>query len=96
MAEESSRAGQVVGVDFVIPLWGVISVLGGGFVLLVGMFFNISAMQVSMKELQTSLVTKNAEHSALASRLTLLEFRMQNNTEELRLLSSKQMEKVYK
>lgn len=72
--------------DFTVPLWGMLTVLGGGFVLLVGLFFNVNALTSSVKDLQITVQTGNTAYSSLASRTTLLEFRVENNSSELKAL----------
>lgn len=80
--------GTRVAMDFTLPLWGVITAVGGGFVMLVGLFFNVAALTASVKDLQITVQAGNTAYSSLASRATLLEFRVQNNADELKRLAS--------
>lgn len=77
-----------VAMDFTLPLWGVITAVGGGFVMLVGLFFNVAALTNSVKDLQITVQAGNTAYSSLASRTTLLEFRAQNNADELKRLAT--------
>ena len=79
---------QKVGVDFTLPLWGVLCVLGSGFVLLVGMYFNLTSLTQSVKDLQITVQAGNNAYSTLASRATLLEFRVENNSDELKAIKA--------
>ena len=89
MSEHNTTATQRVGIDFQLPLWGVICAAGTGFVLLVGMYVNVAALTASVKDLQITVQAGNTAYSSLASRATLLEFRVENNTSELQRLNGK-------
>ena len=89
MSERNTTATQRVGIDFKLPLWGVICAAGTGFVLLAGMYFNVAALTASVKDLQITVQAGNTAYSSLASRTTLLEFRVENNASELQRLNGK-------
>lgn len=74
--------------DFTLPLWGVITAVGGGFIMLVGLFYNVAALTASVKDLQITVQAGNTAYSSLSSRATLLEFRVQNNADELKRLAN--------
>lgn len=89
MSDHDTTATQRVGMDFTLPLWGVVCAAGTGFVLLVGMYFNVAALTTSVKELQITVQAGNTAYSTLASRTALLEFRVDNNAAEIRRVSEK-------
>ena len=89
MSEHATKATQRVGMDFTLPLWGVLTATGAGFVLLVGMYFNLAYLTNSVKELQITVQAGNAAYSSLASRTKLLEFRVDNNTGEIKRIAEK-------
>lgn len=89
MSDHETTSTQKVGVDFTLPLWGVLCVLGSGFVLLVGMYFNLTSLTQSVKDLQITVQAGNNAYSTLANRTTLLEFRVENNSDELKRLNKK-------
>lgn len=89
MSDIETKATQRVGMDFTLPLWGVVCAAATGFVLLVGMYFNVAALTSSVKDLQITVQAGNTAYSSLASRTTLLEFRVENNTTEIQRLSAK-------
>jgi hypothetical protein len=76
-----------VRLDLNLPLWGVITAFGGGFVMLVGLFFNVAALTASVKDLQITVQAGNTAYSSLASRATLLEFRVENNASEIKQIT---------
>lgn len=88
MSDPTNHPSARVGMDFTLPLWGVITAAGTGFVLLVGMFFNVAALTQSVKDLQIIVQAGNTAYASLSSRVTLLEFRAQNNADELKRLGS--------
>ena len=89
MNDHETKATQRVGVDFQLPLWGIMCAAGSGFVLLVGMYFNVAQLTASVKDLQITVQAGNSAYSSLASRTTLLEFRVNNNTSEINRISGK-------
>lgn len=89
MSDHDTKATQRVGMDFTLPLWGVVCAAGTGFVLLVGMYFNVAALTNSVKDLQITVQAGNTAYSSLASRATLLEFRVENNSNEIQRLNGK-------
>lgn len=89
MSEHETKATQRVGMDFTLPLWGVVCAAGTGFILLVGMYFNVAALTNSVKDLQITVQAGNTAYSSLASRATLLEFRVENNSNEIQRLNGK-------
>ena len=89
MNDHETKVNQRVGVDFQLPLWGIMCAAGSGFVLLVGMYFNVAQLTASVKDLQITVQAGNSAYSSLASRTTLLEFRVDNNTSEIKRISGK-------
>ena len=89
MSDHDTKATQRVGMDFTLPLWGVVCAAGTGFILLVGMYFNVAALTNSVKDLQITVQAGNTAYSSLASRATLLEFRVENNANEIQRLNGK-------
>lgn len=82
--------------DLNLPLWGVLCAVGGGFALLVGLFVNVAALTASVKDLQITVQAGNTAYSSLASRATLLEFRVENNTAEIKQITLRLREKENK
>lgn len=91
--QNNQLPGPRVGMDFTLPLWGVLTAIGAGFTMLVGLFFNVAALTNSVKDLQITVQAGNTAYSSLASRATLLEFRVQDNSDELKRLNAQQNEK---
>lgn len=89
MNERNTPPGANVSVDFKLPLWGILVAVGTGFVMLVGLFFNVATLTQSVKDLQVTVQTGNTAYSSLASRATLLEFRVQNNTDDIKRMHAK-------
>ena len=89
MSDLDTKVTQRVGVDFNLPLWGIMCAAGSGFVLLVGMYFNVTQLTNSVKDLQITVQAGNSAYSSLASRTTLLEFRVDNHAAEIEHIKSK-------
>ena len=89
MSDLDTKVTQRVGVDFNLPLWGIMCAAGSGFVLLVGMYFNVAQLTNSVKDLQITVQAGNSAYSSLASRTTLLEFRADNYAAEIKHIKSK-------
>lgn len=89
MSDHETKVTQRVGVDFQLPLWGIMCAAGSGFILLVGMYFNVAQLTASVKDLQITVQAGNSAYSSLASRTTLLEFRVDNNSSEIKRISGK-------
>lgn len=79
--------------EFTLPLWGVLTAAGTGFVMLVGLFFNVAALTASVKDLQITVQAGNTAYSSLSGRATLLEFRVDSNSVEIKRLTAQQNEK---
>ena len=79
--------------DFTLPLWGVITAVSTGFVMLVGLFFNVAALTASVKDLQITVQAGNTAYSSLSGRATLLEFRADNLTEEIKRIQARNQAK---
>ena len=73
---DPSNPGARVGVDLNLPLWGIISAVGGGFILLVGLFYNVSSLTASMKDLQITVQAGNTAYSVLSGEMALQKFRL--------------------
>ena len=68
--------GANVSIDYKLPLWGIVSAVGGGFVLLVGLFYNVSSLTASMKDLQVTVQAGNTAYSVLSGEMALQKFRL--------------------
>ena len=88
MSEHDTTATQRVGMDFTLPLWGVVCAAGTGFVLLVGMYFNVAALTASVKDLQVTVQAGNTAYTNMTGRMALLEYRIENNTNEIQRMKA--------
>lgn len=88
MSEHDTTATQRVGMDFTLPLWGVVCAAGTGFVLLVSMYFNVAALTASVKDLQVIVQAGNTAYTSMAGRMALLEYRIENNTTEIQRMKA--------
>ena len=68
-------AGARVTVDMKVPLWGLISAAGAGFVLFAGLYFNVQSLTEAVRELQITVKSGNTSVSVLTSEMALLKFR---------------------
>ena len=91
MSEQNSGAN--VSIDYKLPLWGIVSAVGGGFVLLVGLFYNVSTLSqnskdaaANLKDLQIAVQAGNTANASVAARTQLLEWRVDTNTADLKVL----------
>ncbi len=76
-------------IDYSVPLWGVLSVLGAGLLLLVGMYFNGLATNKAVEELQILVKSGNASVTVLNSEVNLLKFRVDAHDASIKNLESK-------
>jgi len=58
-----------------VPLWGLISAAGAGFVLFAGLYFNVQSLTEAVRELQITVKSGNTSVSVLTSEMALLKFR---------------------
>lgn len=68
--------GARVVVDMKIPMWGLITAVGAGFVLFAGLYFNVQSLTEAVRELQVTVKSGNTSVSVLSSEVALLKFRV--------------------
>lgn len=71
---EIPRAG--VTLEMKIPLWGVMTVIGSGVLLIMGLYFNVQALTVAVNELQITVKSGNTAFSVLSGEMSLQKFRL--------------------
>lgn len=77
MTEPQTHTSTRVTIDYSVPLWGVLSVVGAGLLVLVGMFFNGLQTQKAVEELQILMKSGNQSVTVLNSEVNLLKFRVE-------------------
>lgn len=78
-----------VTIDYSVPLWGVLSVVGAGMLALVGMYFNGLQTQEAVKELQILMKSGNSSVTVLNSEVNLLKFRVDTIDASVKALESR-------
>ena len=74
--EISDNPSARVTLDLRVPLWGVISATGAGFILFAGLYFNVQALTEAVRELQITVKSGNTSVSVLSSEVALIKFRV--------------------
>jgi len=59
-----------------LPLWGIISAAGAGFVLFASLYFSVQSLTDAVRELQVTVKSGNTSVSVLTSEMALLKFRV--------------------
>lgn len=59
-----------------LPLWGILSALGAGFLCLVVIWADVRALNESVDELQVTMKNENTSTSSTIADIALLKFRM--------------------
>ncbi|HQS00786.1 MULTISPECIES: hypothetical protein [unclassified Polaromonas] len=77
MTEPHTITSTRVTIDYSVPLWGVLSVVGAGLLALVGMYFNGLQTQKAVEELQILMKSGNQSVTVLNSEVNLLKFRVE-------------------
>lgn len=75
-------------VDVRIPLWGLLTALGGGAYFIISMYFTMNQMAKDVTELQITVKAGNTQVTTLAGEQALLRFRMENIEGEIRALKA--------
>ena len=75
-------------VDLKIPLWGMITAAGAGFVLFASLYFSVQALTEAVRELQVTVKTGNTSVMTLQSEQSLIKFRVGTNESDILLLKS--------
>lgn len=75
-------------VDLKIPLWGMITAAGAGFVLFASLYFSVQALTEAVRELQVTVKTGNTSVMTLQSEQSLIKFRLGTNEADILLLKS--------
>lgn len=65
-----------ISVDFRLPLWGMLTAAGAGFILFAGLYFSVQALTEAVRELQITVKSGNTSVSVLSSEVALLKFRV--------------------
>lgn len=65
-------------VDMRIPLWGLLTVLGTGVMLLVILWFNVQQLMISMADVQLTLKAGNSQATANAIEIATIRLRLEN------------------
>lgn len=65
-------------VDFRIPLWGVILVMGSAVGALISTYYQLQRVDENLKELQTIVRSGNIQTVTFASEIALMRFRIEN------------------
>jgi hypothetical protein len=86
----STTTSTRITVDYSVPLWGVLSVLGAGLLTLVAMYFNGIQTQRSVEELQILVKSGNTSVSILSSEVALLKFRVDGHEAVLKEMQTEQ------
>jgi len=89
MSEPQPITSTRVTIDYSVPLWGVLSVLGVGLLVLVGMYFNGLATQKAVEELQILVKSGNNSVNLLDREVNLLKFRVDGHDASIKALESK-------
>lgn len=89
MSEPHTTTSTRVTIDYSVPLWGVLSVVGTGMLVLVGMYFNGLQTQDAVKELQILVKTGNNSVNLLDREVNLLKFRVDGHEASIKSLESK-------
>jgi len=74
--------------DLKVPLWGVISAFGAGFVLFASLYFSVQALTDAVRELQVTVKTGNTSVMTLQSEQSLIKFRVGTNEADILLLKT--------
>lgn len=75
-------------VDLKIPLWGMITAAGAGFVLFASLYFSVQALTEAVRDLQVTVKTGNTSVMTLQSEQSLIKFRVGTNEADILLLKS--------
>lgn len=75
-------------VDLKIPLWGMITAAGAGFVLFASLYFSVQALTDAVRELQVTVKTGNTSVMTLQSEQSLIKFRVGTNESDILLLKT--------
>jgi len=76
MEEPQHHTSTRVTIDYSVPLWGVLSVLGVGILALFGMYFTGLQTQEAVKDLQILVKSGNTSVNLLDREVNLLKFRV--------------------
>ena len=75
-------------VDLKIPLWGMITAAGAGFILFASLYFSVQALTEAVRELQVTVKTGNTSVMTLQSEQSLIKFRVGTNEADILLLKT--------
>lgn len=89
MSEPQTITSTRVTIDYSVPLWGVLSVLGVGLLVLVGMYFNGLETQKAVGELQILVKSGNNSVNLLDREVNLLKFRVDGHDHSIKALEAK-------
>ena len=89
MSEPQPTTSTRVTIDYSVPLWGVLSVVGAGLLALIGMYFSSLQTQEAVKELQILVKSGNNSVNLLDREVVLLKFRVDGHDASIKNLESK-------
>jgi len=89
MSEPQTHSSTRVTIDYSVPLWGVLSVLGVGLLVLIGMYFNGLATQKAVEELQILVKSGNNSVNLLDREVNLLKFRVDGHDSSIKVLQDR-------
>lgn len=88
--ESETHATTRIRLDYSVPLWGVLCVLGAGLLTLFAMYFTGLQTQKAVEELQIIVKSGNSSVAVLNSEVYLLKFRVDGNDAAIKQLQSNQ------
>ena len=75
-------------IDLKIPLWGMITAAGAGFILFASLYFSVQALTDAVKDLQITVKSGNTSVMTLQSEQSLIKFRVGTNEADILLLKT--------
>lgn len=75
-------------IDLKIPLWGMLTAAGAGFILFASLYFSVQALTDAVRELQVTVKTGNTSVMTLQSEQSLIKFRVGTNEADILLLKA--------
>ena len=86
----TANASTRITVDYSVPLWGGLSVLGAGLLTLVAMYFTGVQTQRSVEELQILVKSGNTSVSVLSGEVALIKFHVDGHDAVLKEMQTEQ------
>jgi hypothetical protein len=86
----STSTSTRITVDYSVPLWGVLTVIGAGLLTLVAMYFTGMQTQRSVEELQILVKSGNTSVAVLSGEVALIKFRVDGHEAVLKEIQTEQ------